>query len=61
VVHLLIARDGSVELSKILESEPQGVFENTVLSGIQDWRFTPARYKGDFVKVWVKQKVSFST
>lgn len=61
VVHLLIAKDGRVELSKVLESKPQGVFESTVLSGIQAWRFTPAMYKGEPVKVWVKQKVSFNT
>ena len=61
VVHLLIAKDGSVELSKVLDSEPQGVFETSVLSGIQDWRFTPARLKGEPVKVWVKQKVSFNS
>ena len=61
VVHLLIAKDGSVQLAKVLEAEPQGVFETTVLNGIRDWRFTPARYKGEPVQVWVKQKISFDS
>jgi len=39
VVNLLISKDGSVELTKLLESEPQGVFEDSVLVGIRDWRF----------------------
>jgi protein TonB len=60
VMHLLIARDGSIQLAKVLESEPEGVFDHTVLADIQDWRFTPARYKGESVAVWVKQKVRFN-
>lgn len=61
VVHLLIAKDGSVQLAKVLEAEPRGVFEETVLNGVRDWRFMPARYKGDPVQVWVKQKIRFNS
>jgi outer membrane biosynthesis protein TonB len=50
-----------VQLSKVLEAEPQGVFETSVLNGTRDWRFVPARYKGEPVQVWVKQKISFNT
>ena len=60
IVNLLIAKDGSIELAKVLESNPQGVFDNTVLNGIMTWRFTPAKYKGKPVKVWAKQKISFN-
>jgi len=60
IVNLLIAKDGSVELAKIIESSPEGVFDNTVLNGVRSWRFTPARYKGKPVKVWAKQKISFN-
>jgi len=61
VVHLLVAKDGRVQLAKVLEAEPQGVFEKKVLDGVRDWRFMPARYKGDPVQVWVKQKIRFNT
>jgi protein TonB len=61
VVHLLVSKDGSVELAKVLEAEPQGVFEKNVLDGVRDWRFMPARYKGNPVQVWVKQKIRFNT
>ena len=60
IVNLLIAKDGSVELAKIIESHPKGVFDNTVLNGVRSWRFSPAKYKGKPVKVWAKQKVSFN-
>jgi len=61
VLNLLIAKDGSIQLSKVLESNPRGVFDNAVLNAIRDWRFTPARYKGGSVPVWVKQKVKFNS
>jgi protein TonB len=60
IVNLLISKDGSVELAKVIESSPEGVFDNTVLNGVRAWRFTPARYKGKAVKVWAKQKISFN-
>lgn len=61
VVHLLITKNGGIQIAKVLDSEPQGVFDQTVLNAIHDWRFSPARYKGEPVQVWVKQKISFNT
>ncbi|MEA2098889.1 MAG: energy transducer TonB, partial [Campylobacterota bacterium] len=60
IINLLIAKDGSVELAKIIESNPEGVFDNTAINGVRGWRFTPAKYKGNPVKVWAKQKISFN-
>lgn len=59
VVNLLINKQGEVEKSKILESEPAGVFDDVVLAGVSLWKFKPAQYKGEAVKVWAKQKVRF--
>lgn len=61
VLNLLIAKDGSVKLAKILESQPDGIFETAVLDSIRDWRFAPARYNNEPVQVWVRQKVSFNS
>ncbi|MEA2098888.1 MAG: energy transducer TonB, partial [Campylobacterota bacterium] len=41
-------------------SNPEGVFDNTAINGVRGWRFTPAKYKGNPVKVWAKQKISFN-
>ena len=60
IVNLLIAKDGTVEIAKVLESQPSGVFDNTVLNGVRNWRFAPAKYKGKPVKIWAKQKISFN-
>lgn len=59
VVNLLIEKDGSVEMAQVLESNPAGVFDNAALSGVRGWRFSPAKYKGQPVKVWAKQKIRF--
>lgn len=59
IVNLLIAKDGSVEVAKIIASSPAGVFDSVALRGVRSWRFAPAKYKGNPVKVWAKQKVRF--
>lgn len=61
VVNLLIGEDGNVELVRIVDSQPQGVFDNIVMTGIRNWNFSPATYKGKPVKVWAKQKVTFKS
>lgn len=59
VINMLIAKDGSVELAKVLEAQPSSVFENAALHAVQNWRFSPAKYKTKPVKMWVKQKIRF--
>jgi protein TonB len=59
IVNLLIGKDGSVELAKVIASSPAGVFDQAALRGVRSWRFAPAKYKGSPVKVWAKQKVRF--
>jgi len=59
IVNLLIEKDGSVELAKVIASSPAGVFDAVALRGVRNWRFAPAKYKGNSVKVWAKQKVRF--
>lgn len=59
IVNLLIAKDGSVEIAKVIASSPAGVFDAVALRGVRSWRFAPAKYKGNPVKVWAKQKVRF--
>jgi len=59
IINLLVAKDGSVELAKVLESQPVGVFDNAALNAVRSWRFSPAKYKGKPVKLWAKQKIRF--
>jgi len=59
VINILIAKDGSVEIAKVLESQPAGVFDTAALNAVRSWRFSPAIYKAKPVKMWAKQKIRF--
>ena len=59
VLSVLVGIDGSVNQVQVLESNPSGIFDAAALQGIQAWRFEPAKYKGDTVKVWAKQRIRF--
>jgi protein TonB len=59
VVNLLIDEEGSVEIAKVIDSTPPGVFDRAALDGVRQWRFSPAQYKGRAVKIWAKQKIRF--
>jgi protein TonB len=58
-LNLLISTQGAVENVKLLESYPQGVFEEAATETVRSWKFDPAVYQGKPVKVWAKQKIRF--
>jgi len=43
----------------VLESEPEGLFDDVAVMAIKEWHFHPAQYQGQAVKVWAKQKIRF--
>ncbi len=59
VLSVLIGRHGDVEQVQVLESNPAGVFDDVAITGIRSWRFEPAQYQGQAVKVWAKQRIRF--
>ncbi len=59
ILSLLITESGRVDQVQVLESSPQGVFDEAAIQGIGLWRFEPAAYQGKKVKVWAKQKIRF--
>ena len=59
LLSVLIGPTGRVEQVKVLESQPAGVFDETAIAGVQTWKFEPASYKGENVRVWAKQRVRF--
>ncbi len=58
--NILIDTNGNIERVSIIESVPQGVFDDVARAGIEHWKFEAALYQGKKVKVWAKQKVSFN-
>lgn len=58
-LNLFITNSGAVEKVKVLEAEPQGVFEDAAIAAAQAWEFSPAEYNGAPVNGWFKRTVSF--
>lgn len=59
LLSILVEVDGSVNQVQVLESNPSGMFDAAAMQGIRAWHFEPAKYKGETVKVWAKQKIRF--
>lgn len=60
VLSILVDSEGRIERVKVLEASPGGVFEPVVLEGIRSWEFKPGMYKGEKVRSWVRQRISFN-
>jgi protein TonB len=56
---LLISDKGEVLRVRVLESSPPGVFEQSAMDAVRSWRFEPARYREQTVKVWARQTLQF--
>ena len=56
---LLIGPDGRVLKVKVLDATPPGVFDGAAQDSVRGWRFQPAQYRGQSVKVWARQVVHF--
>lgn len=59
LLSVLISPTGSVERVKVLEAQPAGVFEAAAEAGVKSWKFEPAQYQGQAVRVWATQRVRF--
>ena len=59
VFSLLIGITGEIEQARIVESYPEGVFDEAATQGINQWRFEPAMYQGQAVRAWARQRVRF--
>lgn len=54
-----IDQRGRVREVRVLKARPPGVFEQAAVEAIRRWRFEPARYKGEAVRVWIEQTIHF--
>ena len=59
VLRFLVEPDGHVSRPSIVESNPQGYFEQSALEAIRHWRFKPGIYRGKAVATWVTLPIQF--
>ena len=56
----LINERGEIESIRVVDSFPEGIFDDAAKTTVEKWEFEPARYEGAPVKVWAKQTVKFN-
>ncbi|MDT8319285.1 MAG: TonB family protein [Xanthomonadales bacterium] len=59
VFSLLIGITGEIEQLEIVESYPEGLFDEAAKQGINQWKFEPAVYQGQAVRAWARQRIRF--
>ena len=59
VLSLLIGVTGEIEQVTVIESYPEGIFDDAALQGIAQWKFSPAQYQGQAVRAWARQRIRF--
>lgn len=59
VLSLLIGLMGEIEQVEVVESYPEGTFDEAALTGVRQWRFDPALYQGQAVRAWARQRIRF--
>lgn len=59
LLRLLVDEDGRVERIRVMQAEPQGLFEESVKEAARQWRYQPAQYKGKPVKTWIEVPMNF--
>lgn len=58
-VRMLVESDGSVAKVLIIDSRPKGLFEDTVMKSLPQWRFSPGKIEGKTVTAWVVTTIHF--
>ena len=58
-IKFLVNRQGIVSQETIVTAQPAGVFENSALNALRQWRFSPGLLQGQAVDTWVVQVIRF--
>jgi len=59
ILSLLIGVTGEIEQVTVVESVPEGLFDDAALQGVSQWKFAPAMYQGKAVRAWARQRIRF--
>ncbi len=58
-VRFVVTRTGTVEQITIIQTNPSGVFEESVVRCVSGWRFRPGTVEGVAVDSWAETTISF--
>ncbi len=57
---IVIGPDGSVESTRLIDSQPAGIFDSVASTAIARFRYSPARVDGQPVRSYKRQKIHFT-
>jgi protein TonB len=60
IVRILIGKNGKAEKMEVVESEPEGIFDEAALKSLKYWQFRPGILGGELVPTWVKIPLTFA-
>lgn len=55
----LVDRDGMVKQVEIVSADPAGVFDDATITAVRQWRFQPAKVKGEPVACWCRSAIKY--
>ncbi len=58
-VKFLVDKTGLVSRITVLEAKPKGMFEESVLASLPNWKFSPGKVLGEPVSSWVTTTIRF--
>ncbi len=59
-VNIWVTAEGLVERTEVVEAQPQGIFEKSVIRCLSSWRFSPGTVDGVPVKTLLRTTIRFS-
>lgn len=55
----LVDRDGMVKDVEIASAQPPGIFDDATIAAVKQWRFQPAKVKGEAVACWCQSSIKY--
>lgn len=59
IARVLIGKKGKAEKMEVVESNPEGVFDENALKSLKHWQFRPGILNGELVPTWVSIPLTF--
>ena len=59
MLQFIVNKSGHVSNIKVVNAEPEGVFEENAIEAVSKWRFEPGKYRGDPVDTRVTLPIRF--
>lgn len=59
-VKFLVDKNGEITKVEILDSKPEGIFDQSVIQAVSSWKFRPGKIKGHIVNTWMVTTIIFN-